>query len=482
MAELELNKIIDFLSQCDKEFENGQLSKESYFQACQYLKAMESLPISSKYTLHFAVQDKLKFIVKQNNFYSIDSASDNISFNLADTLKLIDNYSLSDYIISLVKVNRITDPKLIARFVYLELSKHLYYDISYTQINDKKRKRIIVDTPINVKKAKIFSYVVCTQWLQLYTYILSKFGINVKKMQYEGQDHVWGEIDLGNGEIIIADATEYIDSSIDLSNSKSNSPTKGFIILPKMYSGIRLEYVYSHREYLDLKKSIASYYKQNEELDLQLGYIDKNGYPVNIILNENDLFQFTECRLSSTREKIQFLDNAKKFLLGLEIPKNIDGYEIYAYYHMFIEKLPPEIRGNIGMSTLYADTFGYKQSILRKDLLKAPDDYLKYLQGLIYDRYYQYLDDDEYNKIFSSVKKGLIKNESLGEKFLEEEMVIAQINRRLNPFYAINQLSIYNPFLDDFDANFQLYEPNTGKKVFDSFDSVIQYKKDNKIY
>ena len=50
----------------------------------------------------------------------------------------------------------------------------------------------MVETPINAKNAKIFSYVVCTHWLELYTYIVQNFGINVKTMQRNNENHVWG--------------------------------------------------------------------------------------------------------------------------------------------------------------------------------------------------------------------------------------------------------------------------------------------------
>ena len=73
--------------------------------------------------------------------------------------------SIADYIISIIKEKRLVDPKLIIRFAYLELCKYLYYDISYTKITDVSIKEIIVNTPVNPKTTKIFSYIVCSQWL-----------------------------------------------------------------------------------------------------------------------------------------------------------------------------------------------------------------------------------------------------------------------------------------------------------------------------
>lgn len=69
------------------------------------------------------------------------------------------------------------------------------------------------------------------------------------------------------------------------------------------------------------------------------------------------------------------------------IPKNIDGYEIYAYYYMFIKRLPKNVRGNISMKTLYVDTYEYTQTRLRRKYLKTDREYLEYLQELVYSRY-----------------------------------------------------------------------------------------------
>ena len=68
-------------------------------------------------------------------------------------------------------------------------------------------------------------------------------------MTREGEYHTWGEIDLNNGEIVILDGTDYINSSIDLSNAKSTSPTKGFIVLPNSYSGLKFQDLYNKENY-----------------------------------------------------------------------------------------------------------------------------------------------------------------------------------------------------------------------------------------
>lgn len=48
------------------------------------------------------------------------------------------------------------------------------------------------------------------------------------------------------------------------------------------------------------------------------------------------------------------------------------------------------------------------------------------------------------------------------------ESEIAEINRRLNPYYAINELTFYNMFEDEIDSISLLYEPALGKKLYKS--------------
>lgn len=469
MNEIELIEIIEFVGQCDKDLINGIYIFDNVSKARYFLKKLRNSN-DKKNAIHRALIDKLTYIVKQMSSY------------YSNPLNLINGEnSITEYIISLIKEKHLTDPKLIARCAYIELSKYLYYDISVTKTTDKDIRRIIANTPIDPKTAKIFSYVVCTQWLQLYSYILSHFGINVKQMRRASEEHTWGEVELNNGEIIIVDATDYINSSIDLSNAKSVSPTKGFLILPKEYSGIKFQELYNNENFKNVLSDISKYYELNKDLDISLGYIDRKGYLIDQILSENDLFLRSSEIITNPNEAEKYINRVQKFMTSIHIPNNMDGYEIFAYYHMFIKKLPINIRGNISMKTLYVDTFQYKQTRLRRKYLQPDAEYLKYLQELVYDRYYKYLVNNETNEILSLVRDGLINNEQLSNEVLKQELHIADINKRLNPYYAINELIIYNPFGINFHDIYQLYEPAVGKKVFKTDEEEEEYKKLNKI-
>ena len=415
---------------------------------------------------------KLEIIINQinaKNFQSSSTISKEVALNLF-------SLSVTDYIKNLVKEKRLTDPLLISRFVYIELSKVLYYDISYVKQNDLQKKQLICNTQVDPEKEKIFSYVVCTQWLQLYSYILNSFDIKVRKMNIPGQDHVWGEIRLSNDRIAIVDATDYIDSSIDLSNAKSMSPTVGFVVLPDTYSGIKLYDVFHDRNNIDLAKKVKSYYELNRELDKSLGYITKKGYKVENIIEENDIFNYSKSVISDKEDLKRFSDLTTEFFKNLKIPNNIDGYEVFAYYQRFIKHLPANIAANLSQQTMYVDSFSYKQDKMSKKFLHAPSEYLKYLENEIYRRYYKYLSIEENNIILENIRNGATSSEKMRDLIASYELKIAQINRNLNLYYAINKIHFYEPYTSDTLA-IQLYEPMMGTQRFQSCEEFDDFKK-----
>lgn len=306
------------------------------------------------------------------------------------------------------------------------------------------------------------------------------FGIQVNRISKENEDHVWAEINLNNGFIVIADATDYINSSIDLSNAKTVSPTSGFIVLPTLYSHVRLQELYNYEKYQPFLKEIKEYSKLNKDLDITLCYISSE-YPVEKILRNNELFLRRNDIIKGKKEACRYIETAKEFFTNLYIPNNIDGYEMYAYYHEFIKNLPMNIRGNIAMKTLYVDTFDYKQTRLRKKFLQTDEEYLKYLCELVNERYVRYMSDDIFSGMLLHSQIKNMSKDKLSKEILDQELKVAEINRRLNPFYAINELIIYNPFLEENEDIYQLYEPSVGRKVFTSLDAEIEYKKLNKI-
>ena len=165
----------------------------------------------------------------------------------------------------------------------------------------------------------------------------------------------------------------------------------------------------------------------------------------------------------------------------MSLPNNMDGYEAFAYYYKFIDRLPVNIRGCLSMKTLYVDSFDYRQRLLKKKYLNAPVEYLKYLEDLVYSRYYEYFQGVGDGTLFEKIRCGLVDIDKLSDLALAEELKIAEINRRLNPYYAINELTFYNMFEDEFDSISLLYEPALGKKLYKSLEDLNEFKRENNL-
>lgn len=471
----ELKEMLDFIYSCDKRINKNNVLLNKAIIAEEYLRKLKTLNNTGYNKIIVDIENKLKLIIKENSSQKAKNRQNKIPQDLLTN-------NLTDYIINKIKLNKLTDPKLISRYAYIELARNLYYDISYTKV-PYEQQQIIVNTPIDVKNTKLFSYVVCSQWAKLYSYILNYFGIDNKIMELPNQDHRWVEINLHNGEIIIADATDYIGSSIDFSNAKSMSATTGFYILPDTYRGMKLGTIFSDYSYNEIAKNILDHGRDNVDLDITLGYIDTpNGYLVNKLLNSSELFNQSNRKFDNQKELLKFLEETRKYIHNLPVPNNMDGYEIYAYYHKFIKNLPFQVRGNIAMKTVYADLFPYKQNALKRKYIKAPSDYIKYLEDLVYDRYYEYLNKNEKIAILEQIKQGLISSEEISNIILAEEIKIAELNRRLNPYYAINELTFYRSIVDDTKEDYyEYYEPGIGKQLIKSTSEARNFKKTNKI-
>lgn len=468
--ELLISEITEFIKLCDIDFLNEKYDTNNMQKANYYLNRLKNIKYTSNYIE--AQKNKLTFIHNQIKSHS------NMFINDEAMLSILP-ISISDYIINLVKDKKLTNPTLIARFVYIELAKVVYYDVSYIRQDNPEAKRLICEAKFDVKKEKIFSYLVCTQWLKLYTYILNQFGINVEKRNIPGQDHVWGEIKINNNQIILVDATDYIGSSIDLSNAKSNSETAGFAVVPKELSGLRVSDILTNSSYKEQAKILKKQYEFNKDLDIHLGYIDEHGYEIDKIISQYEIFNSNHSILRDPEDVKKFLEESKTFFRKIKIPNNMDGYELYAYYNRFLKRLPLNVAFNISLQTMYADALVYKQRKMEYKLFTAPKEYITYLENLIYDTYYKYVGTID-NPIIEDFKGEKINSDELSRRIATCEMKIAEINRNLNLYYAINRLHFYTPCTGETDL-IQLYEPTMGKKHLKNNDELTRIKKRNGI-
>lgn len=100
-----------------------------------YLKRLKTIDKNGFDKIIRDIENKLKLIISRNT-----------EKNPKDSKVLMDlvTDSLTDYVINKVKSKRLTDPKLIARCVYIELARNLYYDISYTLVPPEQKKLSLI--------------------------------------------------------------------------------------------------------------------------------------------------------------------------------------------------------------------------------------------------------------------------------------------------------------------------------------------------
>ena len=174
--------------------------------------------------------------------------------------------------------------------------------------------------------------------------------------------HKWIEIELDNGNIIIADATDSINGELDLAKCKSSFSSNGFFYCNKFFSGARLEKINLSKsdksDLLRIESTIKDYnegeidltdeeyanlynkYKklsnkldlenigkdQWKDIDKKLGYF----YYDDKIKKGNSLFKGS--KLYKKLFGSEKFDNMviDKFI-DLEIPSNMEGLDAYVY-------------------------------------------------------------------------------------------------------------------------------------------------------
>lgn len=138
MLESEIAEINEFINSCDKDFYNDIYDKEKINIARKYYQRIKQIIEYDKNAYFVAISEKLWFIIRNISIHYKKNKTSIIKPE--EALNLVSRNSVTEYVISLIIEKRLTDPKLIARFAYLELSKFVYYDISYSKISDIRQK------------------------------------------------------------------------------------------------------------------------------------------------------------------------------------------------------------------------------------------------------------------------------------------------------------------------------------------------------
>ena len=237
-----------------------------------------------------------------------------------------------------------------ARVLYMELNKRINYDIDY--LADRSTQSTKYNRVLSFDNLQD-SNVVCKGWSELYREILLENGFDAENVRLAGGGgqgkHVWIEITLSDGNIIIADATDNIAHSIDLANSKIGLPTKGFVYTTKDNSGKRLNNINN----IDLVKGGM---KQWNDIDSKLGYNIDGMYVDDVIKEADNMFGDSNAYNNLMKEP-----PSKRVVdfLKMDLPNSLDGYEGYVYYNAIQRLLfsnDNNIRFNTGIVANYTGT------------------------------------------------------------------------------------------------------------------------------
>ena len=225
------------------------------------------------------------------------------------------------------KVNPLMYETEKARTLYMELNKRISYNLEYA-VSDAATKSRIYNNEVSFDNLQDSS-VVCKGWSELYRELLLENGFSEDQVRLVGNDkpgvrsHVWVEITLSDGNIIIADATDNINHSTDLANSKIGLATNGFVYATPDYSGMKLSSAEA--------ASIVQFGRQQwQTIDSNLGYNNGGLYYDELVTKAQNLFGEKNKGKSISK---QSYEERVQTMADFELPSELDGYDSYVYYN-----------------------------------------------------------------------------------------------------------------------------------------------------
>ena len=246
----------------------------------------------------------------------------------------------------------IDDPILKARNLYVELNKKLHYSMDYLK-GDKEVKASIYNPITTFDNLNENNTIICKGWSELYKELLVSSGFDETNVKIAGNGvHKWIEINLNNGNILVADATEAIGGATDIASCKAGIRTNGFAILSKESTGVRLSNIYKESE---INKEFINYQKSwIENIDKNLGYVGEFGYLADEIKKSDNLFSNSKLyeKLFGETKKLENIKN----IFDLDIPSDMDGFEVYTYYNAYRKKILGDNYNELNLGTFYIQT------------------------------------------------------------------------------------------------------------------------------
>lgn len=241
-----------------------------------------------------------------------------------------------------------------ARAAYIELNKRLHYDADYTK-GDKNRKTEIYNKILSFDNFES-DRVVCKGWSELYRETLIEVGFSPDDIKIvkagNGVSHNWVEVDLHNGQILIADATDVLNHSTDLANSKMGDKLLGFVVTGAENTNTRL----SKLPIEDLKNYSDSW----RDFDRSNGLIGDK-YLSELYDESNNKFKNTALYNKIFGES-NFNKCVEKYF-SIDLPEGLDGYEAYPYYNKLKYTLLNNHSKDVTVSLLYRNINGITEPI-----------------------------------------------------------------------------------------------------------------------
>ena len=223
-------------------------------------------------------------------------------------------------------VEDIDDPLARARKLYLELNKNLSYNETYSALTYIDNTELIDEMIDNANNSTanldnlIDDKVICIEWAQLYYDTLISAGFSPDDVMIKGDSgHKWVTFKLPNGKVVIADATDSMEGSYDLANSRLGDETRGFVITGVENANLRL----TDNKALT-SQLLADQYSQIRELDRSIKYADENGYFSDQVRAYTRLSGMMDANYDPTEMFMECLE--------AEIPSTYTGQEAWIYF------------------------------------------------------------------------------------------------------------------------------------------------------
>ncbi len=326
--------------------------------------------------------------------------SDGTVYNISQVTEMLGNeLNLKNQILKCI--GGVDDSISKARILYEELNKKLHYSMDYF-IGNQDVKDSILNQTLSFENLK-GNNVVCKGWSELYKELLIEAGFDEADViiQKSGP-HRWIEVNLQNGNILLADATELmvnaVDHPIDLVAAKAGYATSGFLVLNDSFSGKRPSQLYGDINNNDIIRSNAEMLKS---LDNYLGYATPDGYAFDQIEKAKSLFG--NSKLLNSLFGIDSFSKKMQQIFDYDIPNDMDGYEAWAFFR----KISKNILGDDNSKMI--NLFLYNQTSTKVEPINV----------------ISYIDD-------SGVSHYQIFSESLGKIFFNSDAEFVEFKKTLN--------------------------------------------------